>query len=54
MTTERLDLGPNRWMAAGGLAFVHVKIRRGLSVSISLEPVRDIRVGRARFFESHF
>ncbi len=54
MTTERLDIGPKEWIAAEGEALLQVNVRRGLSVSISLEPVRDVRISRAKFIEGYW
>jgi hypothetical protein len=50
MDTQRLDLAPNRWMAAGGLAFIHVRVWKGWIAQITAAPIRDVIVGRATFF----
>ncbi len=44
MTTDRLDLGPHRWMAAGGLAFIHVRLCEGRALWVTAAPVRDFSV----------
>jgi hypothetical protein len=45
MESQRLELGPNRWVAAGGLAFIHVRVWKGWMVQVSAAPVRDMVVG---------
>ncbi len=50
MDVQRLDLSPNRWMAAGGLAFINVRVWKGWLAQISVAPVRDVIVGRATLF----
>jgi hypothetical protein len=54
METQRLDLGPNRWMAAGGLAFIYVGLWKGWMVRITAAPVRDVEFGRASFAGSPY
>lgn len=47
---QRIDLGPNRWMAAGGQAFLYVSAQRR-SVAVILAPVRDVILERSVFCE---
>lgn len=49
MESQRFDLDPHRWMAAGGLAFIYVRSRRGWFTRITAAPVRDVKYGRASF-----
>jgi len=51
MDAQRLDLSPNRWMAAGGLAFIHVRVWKGWMALITAAPVRDAIVGRAEYYD---
>ncbi|MCC6697388.1 MAG: hypothetical protein IT365_17290 [Candidatus Hydrogenedentes bacterium] len=48
---QRIDLGPNRWMAAGGQAFLYVNAQRR-SVAVILAPVRDVIFERSVFCEN--
>lgn len=50
MDVQRLDLGPNRWLAAGGLAFIHVRLWKGWLLRITAAPVRDFTLTRSFFF----
>jgi len=52
MDSQRIDLGPNRWLAAGGQAFVHVSVTRGKCLGILLVPVREVRIEQAGFVEN--
>lgn len=49
---QRIDLGPNRWMAAGGQAFLHVHAKKGHSVSVTLLPIGDVAVKHSVIFEN--
>ncbi|MCC6486960.1 MAG: hypothetical protein IT364_05620 [Candidatus Hydrogenedentes bacterium] len=51
MEYQRIDLGPTRWMAAGGQAFLYVNAR-GRSAAVILAPVRDVILERAVFCEN--
>ncbi len=47
MESQRLDLGTGRWIAAGGLAFIHVRAWRGWLLRITVAPLRDVNIGQA-------
>lgn len=54
MGSQRLDLGPDRWMAAGGLAFIYVRLWKGWLLRLTAAPVRDVEFGRASFAGSPY